>query len=306
MELLKKLCSIHAPTGEEYFLRDFLIEYINNNKHQWKSQPELFYGKDFKDSFVLVFGKPRTAIFAHMDSVGFNIRYNNELISIGSPRIIDGTKLLGKDSIGEIKCELKVIDSEEETKIFTNYNREIDRGTSLTFKPNFIESENHIESCYLDNRLGVRNALEIASSISDGIIAFTCGEEAGGGTVELIARFIYVKYKITQALISDITWATEGVKTGNGTVISLRDKMIPSRKFVNKIIEIAKHNKIKFQIEVEDSGSSDGGYLHKTPYPIDWCFIGVASENIHSPNEKVHKSDIIELQKIYKFLMEKL
>ncbi|OFX22234.1 MAG: aminopeptidase [Bacteroidetes bacterium GWA2_31_9] len=306
MKQLKQLCSIHAPTGEEYYMRDFLIEYINNNKSQWKSQPQLFYGKDFKDSLILVFGKPRTAIFAHMDSVGFNIRYNNELIPIGSPRIINGTPLLGKDSKGEIQCELKVIDSEEETKIFTNFSREIERGTSLTFKSNFIESENHIESCYLDNRLGIKNALEIANSISDGIIAFTCGEEAGGGTVELIAKFIYENYKVSQALISDITWVTEGVKLGDGCVISLRDKMIPSRKFVNKIIKIAKEQNIKFQIEVEDSGSSDGGYLHKTPYPIDWCFIGVACENIHSPSEKVHKEDILNMTNFYKKLIELL
>jgi len=82
--------------------------------------------------------------------------------------------------------------------------------------------------------------------------------------------------------------------------------MIPRKQFINKIIEITKNQNIKYQLEVEDSGSSDGGYLHKSPYPFDWCFIGIACENIHSPHEKVHKNDIIEMDKIYKILMETL
>lgn len=306
MELIKKLCSIHAPTGEEYLLRDFLIEYVNKNKIHWKSQPQLFYGKAFKDSLILVFGKPRTAIFAHLDSVGFNIRYNNQLITIGSPQIINKTKLVGKDSISDIECEIQLIELNNDTKLIANFTRQIECGTSLTFAPKFINRKNFIQSCYLDNRLGIKNALDVANTMTDGIIAFTCGEESGGGTVELIAKFIYENYEVQQALISDITWATEGVKLGNGCVVSIRDKMIPRKQFINKIIKICKSQNIKYQLEVEESGSSDGGYLHKCNYPFDWCFIGIACENIHSPNEKVHKNDIIELLKLYKILMETL
>ena len=109
-----------------------------------------------------------------------------------------------------------------------------------------------------------------------------------------------------QALISDITWVTDGVKHGKGCAISLRDSGIPRRSFVNKIISIAKKSKIPFQLEVENSGGSDGNELQKSPYPWDWCFVGAPEDNVHSPNEKVNKKDITSMLNLYKELLKKL
>ena len=44
MELLKKLCSIHAPSGEEVNISKFLINYIEENKKSWKSKPKIYFG----------------------------------------------------------------------------------------------------------------------------------------------------------------------------------------------------------------------------------------------------------------------
>ena len=82
MELLEKLCCIHAPSGEEEQLSSFLLDYISLNKKQWLVQPEIFAGDDFQDCIIMVFGNLRTAVFAHLDSVGYTVRYENELISI--------------------------------------------------------------------------------------------------------------------------------------------------------------------------------------------------------------------------------
>ena len=38
MELLKKMCEIHAPSGEETTMKEFILEYIENNKNNWKYQ----------------------------------------------------------------------------------------------------------------------------------------------------------------------------------------------------------------------------------------------------------------------------
>ena len=46
--LLKKLCSIHAPSGNESAMHDFLLSYIEQNKSSWKTQPQIFYGDDFQ------------------------------------------------------------------------------------------------------------------------------------------------------------------------------------------------------------------------------------------------------------------
>ena len=302
MKLLKKLCSIHAPSGEENNISEFIIEYVNSNMQNWKVKPKIYSGDGFQDSIILSFGKPKTAIYAHMDSIGFTAKYNNEIIKIGGPVVKNGIELVGSDSKGKI--EAKVIKKNE--KIFIDFNREIDRGTSLTFKMNFNESNDYIQSCYLDNRLGVWNALKVAEKLENGIIVFSCWEEHGGGSVGFLTNFIHTKYNISQALISDITWVTEGVKAGEGVAISLRDSGIPRKKFVNKIIDLAKKNNISYQLEVESSGGSDGNEIQKSPFPVDWCFIGAAEQNVHSPKEKVHKDDIKSMVEIYEMLMKEL
>ena len=84
-------------------MKDFLIDYVEKNKKKWKVKPELIHGEDFQDCLILKFGKPRTAIFAHMDSIGFTVRYGKELVKLGGPRIFSGTKLIGEDSKGKIE-----------------------------------------------------------------------------------------------------------------------------------------------------------------------------------------------------------
>jgi len=303
MKLLKQLCEIHAPSAEEFKITEFILEYIRKNKNSWDGKPLLHYGEGFQDNLIMVFGKkPKTAIFAHLDSIGFTVKYDNEIVKIGGPVTNEGIILVGEDSKGRI--EGKII--KKKKKLFIDFPRAIDRGTSLVFKMNFREDDTYVQSCYLDNRLGVWNALQLAKSMKEGIIVFTSWEEHGGGSAGYLGKFIYEKYNIHQALISDITWITKGVTHGKGCVISLRDSGIPRRKFINKIIEIAKKSKIPFQLEVEDSGGSDGNNLQKSDYPWDWCFVGAPEDNVHSPNEKVHKKDIFSMVNLYKILLEEL
>jgi len=81
-DLLKQMCRIHAPSGHEVAMTEFLLNYINANKKDWKVQPQILSGEGFQDCIVLVFGKPKTAIYAHIDSIGFTVRYHNQLVKI--------------------------------------------------------------------------------------------------------------------------------------------------------------------------------------------------------------------------------
>ncbi|MDW8288614.1 MAG: M20/M25/M40 family metallo-hydrolase [Flammeovirgaceae bacterium] len=328
MELLKTLCQIHAPSGDERLLTNFLIEYIQKEKFHWKKTPEVYYGDDFQECIVLVFGKPRTAIFAHIDTVGFTVRYDNELVKIGKAAIKKGIRLKGKDSIGEISCEMKIVkvppqkpkhlslwkwwlkrltkEVQAKPKPFADFSRLIERGTTLTYDAPFLEKDDFITSCYLDNRLGVWVALEIAKELEEGIICFSCNEEQSGGTVPFLAKFIYEKYGVRQALIADISWITAGILPGKGAVISYRDNEMPRQAFIRKIVSLVEEAKLPYQREVEDAGSSDGRELQAAPYPFDWCFIGAPEDNVHTPEETVHKKDIQSMLEIYRLLMKKL
>jgi putative aminopeptidase FrvX len=299
--LLQDLCAVHAPSGAEFALTEFLLNYIVRTKRNWKTKPQLIYGEGFQDCLLLKFGKPRTAIFAHMDSVGFTVRYFNQLLTIGSPEAEAGTKLVGRDSLGDIECQLEF---DKEHHAFYKFGRTIDRGTSLTYKPDFKETGNYIQSPYLDNRLGIYSALRVAETLTDGVIAFSCWEEHGGGSVPYLAKYIHETWGVTQALISDITWASDGVEPGKGVVISMRDRNIPRRKFIDRIISIADKNNLHYQLEVEGMGSSDGRELQVSPIPFDWCFVGAPQQFAHTPHEKVHKHDMESMIVMYQALMK--
>lgn len=303
MELLKKLTEIRSAASDEGPMKDFLIDYVKMNSTNWVVQPELVYGRGFQDCLILVFGEPRTAIYAHIDSIGFSVGYDKDLIKVGGPRLIDGIELVGRDSQGEIETELMVIESDDDKIIQYVSDRTLDRGTLLTFKPNFRETDEYIQSPYMDNRLGVWNALKVAESLENGAIVFSTYEEHGGNSVGFCAKYLYDKYNLTQNLISDITWVTNGVKHGGGVAISMRDKGLPRRSFLNQIIDLAKASGIKYQLEVESAGGSDGGVLQHSDLPMDWCFIGAAEDNVHTPDEKVFKYDIMSMVELYKYLM---
>lgn len=303
MKLLQQLCEIHAPSGEESAMTEFLLKYVRKESKKWKHPCDLIYGSEFQDCVILKFGKPRTAIFAHMDSVGFTVRYQNQLLPIGSPDAEPGTRLVGVDSLGHIECELEY---DKDHHAYYKFGRQIERGTSLTYKVDFHDSRNFIQSPYLDNRLGMYNALKVAETLKDGVIVFSAWEEHGGGSVPYLARHIYEQWKITQALISDITWVSDGVEHGGGVAISMRDRNIPRQAFVRKIIEVAVRHRIPYQLEVEGMGSSDGRELQVSPYPFDWCFVGAPEQFAHSPHEKVHKQDIKSMIALYSALMKDL
>lgn len=314
-KLLKTLCETYAPAGQESELKQFMLDYITRESPKWKVQPTVFADEAlFQDNIVLVFGQPRTAVFAHLDSIGFTVRYDNELVKLGGPRAQDGWKLWGKDSEGKkVKATLRVKQGRKKKKqpagspkLSYKGAKKLERGQNLVFSCNFRETKNYVQSCYLDDRLGCWNALKLCETLQDGIVVFSTWEETGGGAVPYLIRFIYENYGVRQALISDITWVTHGVKHGEGVAISLRDSLIPRRAFTDRVVKIARKAKILHQLEVEDAGGSDGKWLQFSPYPIDWAFVGAPEDFVHSPDEKVHKKDIRAMLDLYKALMEEL
>ena len=304
MHLLHSLCRVPAPAGNEVALTRFVLDYVRQQRPSWRHPPHILADERFQDCLVLVFGQPRTAVFAHLDSIGFTVRYGRQLVRIGGPQAEAGYRLVGKDSQGPIDCTLTI--DEQTGELGYAFHRDIDRGTELTFYCDFRETDTTVQSCYLDNRLGVWNALRLCETLEHGIVAFSCWEEHGGGSVAYLAKFIYETYGVRQALISDITWVTEGVHAGQGCAISLRDSLIPRRAYVDRIRAIAAAAGIPHQLEVEGSGGSDAKELQHAAAPWDWCFVGAPEDHVHSPDELVDKRDIASMLALYQVLMQEL
>jgi putative aminopeptidase FrvX len=302
LSLLKTMCAIHSPSGNEVAMKDFLLDYIKTEQKNWKHKPKVIHGKGFQDNIILVFGKPRTAIFAHTDSIGFTVRYGKQLVKIGGPQIIKGIELVGSDEKGKCEATLTIVKDKLEYKAKRNF----DTGTELVFKANWREDKEYVQCCYMDNRLGCFNALKVAETLKDGVIVFSTWEEHGGGSVSYLQKYLVEHYNISQALISDISWISDGVFPAKGSVISMRDSMIPRRSYVNRIINIAKKHQLAYQLEVEGSGGSDAKELQMAENVWDWCFVGAAEQFVHTPDEKVHKKDIEGMIELYKALMKDL
>lgn len=307
MKLLEQLIEIRGASSDESRISSFILDYVRAHGDKWKARPQVFAGEEFQDALILVFGEPKTAIFAHIDSIGFSVAYDKNLHKIGGPRIQDGFRLVGSDSQGEIETEMMLIeDGSGNNAIRYVFDREIDRGTILTFKPDFRETDLYVQSPYLDNRLGVWSALKVAETLENGAIVFSTYEEHGGNSVGFCGKFLQQQYGVHQALISDITWVTDGVVHGGGVAVSMRDSGLPRRKYLDKVIALARESGVKFQLEVESAGGSDGTMLQKTDLSFDWVFIGAPEDFVHSPNEKVYKHDIMCMVEMYKYLMRKL
>jgi putative aminopeptidase FrvX len=89
-------------------------------------------------------------------------------------------------------------------------------------------------------------------------------------------------------------------------VVSIRDKFIPRKKFIDRITRLVQQSGIPFQLEVEAYGGSDGREVQFSPYAIDWCFIGAAEDHVHSPDEKVSLRDLESMVQVYQYLLKEL
>jgi hypothetical protein len=49
IELLKQLCEIHAPSGAETPLKNFLLHYFKSKKTSWKHTFQIIEGEEFQD-----------------------------------------------------------------------------------------------------------------------------------------------------------------------------------------------------------------------------------------------------------------
>ena len=107
--MLKQLCYIQAPSGNEEPMKEFILDYVEQHKHEWKVQPQIVYGEEFQDTLMLVFGEPRTAMFAHMDNIGFMTKYGTELVKVGGPVAKHNYVLVGEDEKGKFEYVIKLI-----------------------------------------------------------------------------------------------------------------------------------------------------------------------------------------------------
>lgn len=312
-ELLRSLCAIPSTAGDESEMARFILKYFSENSHSFKTTPQVLSGAGFQDMVIAVFGEPRTAVFAHTDTVAYCTAYDRELVKIGNPKAPDGTKLQGYIKGEKVEAVLRITEKKNKVKggapeevLTYESDEKFDPGTPLTYVPDWKETKQFVKSAYMDNRLGVWNALQQAHTLENGALVFSTYEEHGGGSAQFAGKLLQENFGVQQALISDVTLISKHIRHKKGVAISMRDRGIPRQSYVRRIISLAEQHGIPFQLEVEKTGGSDGNALQDSSYLWDWCFIGPPEDNYHRPGEKVAKTDVEAMVNLYRILLENL
>ncbi len=295
--LLARLMEVEAATGDEHRLTQLLREEVESRL------PSALIVR-LGNSLIVSKGRPRVAVFAHIDSVGFTLGYGNTFIAIGGPTVDGPTRVRCSHNGQTLRAVLEPV--EDDYREFTLVEGGGDPGTRWVYDTRPTFDDHRLNGAFLDNRFGVYNALHQLEQAEDVLVAFTAGEEQSGRGAMDCGRWVYENTDIRRALISDITYATDHIHAGRGPVVSLRDAFLPRTEYVDRCRDIAEKAGIPYQLEIEAHGGSDGGMLERSGFGIDWCFVGAPENGYHSAHESLARSDAENMLRLYARLIPEL
>ncbi|MEW5758796.1 MAG: M42 family metallopeptidase [Candidatus Omnitrophota bacterium] len=268
-------------------------------------------------------GNKKIMIAAHMDEVGLLVKHVTKegfiyFIKVGGidDRILVGQKVIIKskqgDVFGIIGAKPPHLQKDEEKKNPIKYEdmfidvgcksreevlRKIDIGSQIVFEPNSgVLNDNFYYGKAVDNRVGCFALLKIFERIKVNAEIFavvTVQEEVGLKGAKTASFKIDPDYAIIlDTTVSGDTPQTQekdcALKLGSGCGITIIEALgrglIVSEKIRDILVETAKKNNIKYQMDIIDGGMTDGAtvYMNKTGVPTG--VISIPSRYIHAPS----------------------
>jgi len=274
--------------------------------------------------------KPTVMLAAHMDEVGLMVR---EIEKDGKIRFstvggIDEAALICRRvTLGKIKGVIvtkelsrgegmKELPSMEELYIETGLTKKelrkkgIKVGTYVSFYNcghTTMGSKKIIAGKGLDDRLGCFVLIELAKRLRKAkeeiYYVFTVQEEMGMYGAKISAYDIEPDW----AIVIDVTDADEkSRKMGHGPCITIMDSEMIGNRCINEWLEaIAKRKRIKVQLEVSDSGTTDALSISLSKGGVPTAVIGMAIKSMHTPVSLAHMDDITSSIRLIELLLKK-
>lgn len=318
-ELLKQLTQAFGPAGNEREVAGIITGRVD------------FAGEIIQDALgnLIVRKKgsgKKIMIACHMDEVGVIVTHIDEqgylyFAPVGG---LQSSNLIGKrvyfqnrrqgvitrerkkkeddKSAEKIYIDIGVSDEQEARTV-------VKEGDMAVLAGDFQETEKHILSKALDDRIGCFLALEVLGQINsedDLYFAFTAQEEVGARGAKTAAAAILPDLAIIIDTTISYDTPTERNQTslGKGVAIKVMDRSIlVSPKIKNWMAEIAAQHQIGHQWEIITAGGTDSGPVHLTQGGIPTGGIAIPVRYLHSGNELASKSD---LESAYRLLYELL
>ena len=282
IKYLKRLCEADGIASQEQEIRNLLIEDIKGEVKFDNLGSMIVHhkGEGIKMMFC-----------AHMDEVGFMVRYISDigmlhLINVGGVKDsaksfqkvtvtkADGSKVKGlmncayddKHSVKDVYVDIGVSSAKEVETLGINI------GDMVCFdSESEMLNENVLMAKALDDRIGCYVLKELDERLNnnksnDIYLSFTSSEEVGtrGGKTSTDIINPDIVFVIDVACAPDLTRNyTNNRQISKGCMIVHYDKtMIPNKKFLNYIKNLAKEKKIKFQCDMFGGGGTDAANAH--------------------------------------------
>ncbi|WP_456469154.1 M42 family metallopeptidase [Archaeoglobus sp.] len=324
-ELIAKLSNAHGVSGFE----DEIREVVKAELEGWADEVRT----DSMGNLICTKngGKPEIMIAAHMDEIGFAVKYIDDkgfirIAPIGgwfsqialAQRVI----LYGKKKVyGVIGCKPPHLMKDDERKksveikdMFVDIGASskdevlemgINVGTPVALDREVVELANgRLTGKAFDNRVGVAVMIEAVKRTKADVTIHavaTVQEEVGlkGARTSAFAIEPDAAIAIDSCVAADFPGSESAhmdVKLGNGAAITVIDAsgrgLIASPKVLKWLTETAERHNIPYQLEVAEGGTTDATAIHLTKEGIPAGVVSVPARYIHSPVEVVDIRDV--------------
>lgn len=322
--IIKKLTETFGPSGFEKSVRNVIRKEIRDHVDSIKSDK-------LGNLIAHIKGKGTKVMLAsHMDEIGVVTSYidKNGFIRFSNvggffpvhsltSRIIFENGRIGV--IGEERRK-SMSDPVEMTKLYIDIGardrKEAEKlvpiGTFGCYERGFEDIGKRIVAKALDDRIGCAVLIEVAKRLkrkvkNDTYLVFTVQEEVGlkGARTSAFGIDPDIALAVDVTATGDTPEAKKmAVKLGAGAAIKIKDwGIVCDPKIVETLIRIARRNKIPYQFEILERGTTDATVIQLTKGGIPSAAVSIPSRYIHSASEIVDMDDVEAAVKlIVKFL----
>ena len=276
-------------------------------------------------------GKKKIMIAAHMDEIGLMVKHITKegyinFIKVGGidDRILPAQRVVIKskkgDFCGIIGTKPPHLQKEEDRKRPLKYEdmfidigcgsreeaaKKVEIGDIVIFEPNSgVLNGKLYYGKAIDDRIGCYALIKIMEEIKADaeIYAVATGQEEVGLKGARTAAFnISPDYAIAidTTIAGDTPQITEresSLKLGNGVAITIIEAsgrgVIVNEKIKDLLIDTAKKNKIKYQIDVLEGGMTDGAIIYMNKEGVPTGVLSIPTRYIHAPSSVFSMDDL--------------
>ena len=340
-ELLKKLTDASGISGFEDGIRNVIISEIKDHVDEIEvdNMGNMIATRKGKE------GGKKVMLAAHMDEIGLMVRYidKNGFIKFSKIGGINDQMLLNqevtvKTSTGDVigvigskpphrmkSSEMKKVISYEDMFIDIGAadkeeaEKMVAIGDPILINQDFAElGKSLVKAKALDNRVGCAVLVEVMKQLESDATVYgvaTVQEEVGLKGAKTSA----FKVNPDLAIVLDVTISGDhpGIKeeeapakAGKGPVIVLADAsgrgIITNLKVKELLTSTADEEKIPYQLEVSEGGTTDASVIHLTREGIPTGVISPAARYIHTPVSVINVEDVENAVKLIVAVLKRI